>query len=91
MKDNVVYWKMHNGDLISVDNMDINHLRNTLKMIIRNREKALQQLQSKRKVEFKLNGDIAEFFKEEQKKSSQNDYYESALEVGMTDIETGIL
>ena len=23
MKDNVVYWKMHNGDLISVDNMDI--------------------------------------------------------------------
>lgn len=91
MKDNVVYWKMHNGDLISVDNMDINHLRNTLKMIIRNREKALQQLQSKRKVEFKLNGDIAEFFNEEQNNSFQNDYYESALEVGMTDIETGIL
>ena len=80
MKDNVVYWKMHNGDLISVDNMDINHLRNTLKMIIRNREKALQQLQSKRKVEFKLNGDIAEFFNEEQNNSFQNDYYESALE-----------
>ena len=91
MKDNVVYWKMHNGDLISVDNMDINHLRNTLKMIIRNREKALQQIQSKRKVEFKLNGDIAEFFNEEQNNSFQNDYYESALEVGMTDIETGIL
>lgn len=91
MKDNVVCWKMHNGDLISVDNMDINHLRNTLKMIIRNREKALQQLQSKRKVEFKLNGDIAEFFNEEQNNSFQNDYYESALEVGMTDIETGIL
>ena len=84
MKDNVVYWKMHNGDLISVDNMDINHLRNTLKMIIRNREKALQQLQSKRKVEFKLNGDIAEFFNEEQNNSFQNDYYESALEVAQT-------
>ena len=63
MKDNSpVYWKMRNGKLISVDDMDINHLRNVLKMIIRNREKALQQLQSKRKVEFKLNGDMAQEF-----------------------------
>ena len=58
----VIYWKMRNGKLISVDDMDINHLRNVLKMIIRNREKALQQLQSKRKVEFKLNGDMAQEF-----------------------------
>ena len=43
MKDNSpVYWKMRNGRLISVDDMDINHLRNVLKMIIRNREKAIQ-------------------------------------------------
>lgn len=27
MKDNIVYWKMRNGRLISVDDMDINHLR----------------------------------------------------------------
>ena len=81
---------MRNGELISVDDMDINHLRNVLKMIIRNREKALQA-KSKPKVEFKLNGDIAEFFNEEQNNSFQDDYYESALEVGMTDIETGIL
>ena len=89
MKDNSpVYWKMRNGRLISVDDMDINHLRNVLKMIIRNREKAIQ---AKPKVEFKLNGDMAEFFNEEQNNSFQNDYYESPLEVGMTDIETGIL
>lgn len=62
MKDNVVYWKMRNGELISVDKMDINHLRNVLKMILRNREKALQQLQSKPKVKFKLNGDMAQEF-----------------------------
>ena len=79
---------MRNGELISVDEMDINHLRNVLKMIIRNREKAIQ---AKPKVEFKLNGDIAQFFNEEQDNSFQNDYYESPLEVGMTDIETGIL
>ena len=30
-----VYWTMKNGQEISVDDMDINHLRNTLKMIIK--------------------------------------------------------
>ena len=30
-----VFWKMRNGNLISVDEMDINHLRNVLKMILR--------------------------------------------------------
>ena len=40
MKDNSpVYWRMRNGKLISVDDMDINHLRNVLKMIIRNNQK----------------------------------------------------
>jgi hypothetical protein len=39
MKDNTVFWKMRNGKLISVDDMDINHLRNTLKMIIRNSQR----------------------------------------------------
>lgn len=58
---NTVYWKMRNGRLISVDDMDINHLRNALKMIIRNHEKALQA-KPKPKVEFKLNGDMAEDF-----------------------------
>lgn len=76
MKDNAVYWKMRNGKLISVDDMDINHLRNVLKMIIRNREKAIQ---AKPKVEFKLNGDMAEFFNEEQDNSFQNDYYVNNL------------
>ncbi|HRT02552.1 MAG TPA: hypothetical protein P5513_01270, partial [Candidatus Diapherotrites archaeon] len=59
MKDNTVYWKMRNGKLISVDDMDINHLRNVLKMIIRNHEKAIQ---AKPKVEFKFNGDMAQEF-----------------------------
>lgn len=29
------YWKMKNGQLIDVDHMDVNHLRNSLKMVIR--------------------------------------------------------
>jgi hypothetical protein len=62
MKDSPVFWKMRDGRLISVDDMDIKHLRNVLKMIVRNREKALQQLQSKPKIQFELNGDIAQSF-----------------------------
>lgn len=31
-----IYWKQKDGKLINVDNMTIEHLRNTLKMIIRN-------------------------------------------------------
>ena len=83
MKDNSpVYWKMRNGRLISVDDMDINHLRNVLKMIIRNNYR-VQVVQAKPKVEFKLNGDMAQSF--------INDMEDMELEVGITDIETGIL
>ena len=53
---------MKNGQQISVDDMDINHLRNTLKMILRNRDKAKSQVQTNSKVDFKLNGDIAQSF-----------------------------
>ena len=61
MTNQPVFWKMRNGELISVDDMDINHLRNVLKMIIRNRKLAPES-QHKPKVEFKLNGDIAQSF-----------------------------
>ena len=56
MSANPTYWKMRNGELISIDNMDINHLRNTLKMIVNNSNKHRKQ------VEFKLNGDMANEF-----------------------------
>ena len=49
-----VYWTMKNGTKINVDHMSENHLRNTLKMIITNIEKA------KKEKEFKFNGEIAQ-------------------------------
>lgn len=80
MKDKeLVYWRMRNGKLISVDDMDINHLRNVLKMIIRNNHK-VQTSRTKHKVEFKLNGDIAQSFIDDME-----------MEAGITDIETGVL
>ena len=32
-----VYWTMRDGQKINVDDMDVKHLRNTLKMIIKNK------------------------------------------------------
>lgn len=101
-----VYWTMKNNKQIDVDLMDVNHIKNAFKHLIKHHQNIIQQanevvdkynaLVRKRKAErgsasFNLNGDIAEFFNEEQNNSFQNDYYESALEVGITDIETGIL
>jgi hypothetical protein len=56
MENKIYYWKTKTGDKINVDEMEITHLRNTLKMIIRNIE-----MQPKR-INFKLNGDIANDF-----------------------------
>ena len=50
------YWTMKNGQKINVDDMDMNHLRNTLKMILRNIEAAENKLKPK----FELRGDIAQ-------------------------------
>lgn len=56
---NKVYWTMKNGQQIDVDLMDENHLRNTLKMILRNRQKVVV---ARNKPLFGLNGDIAQSF-----------------------------
>jgi len=50
-----VYWTMRNGNKIDIDEMDINHLRNTIKMLVRNTEKKKQA-----KPKFTINGEIAQ-------------------------------
>lgn len=76
MKDNTVFWKMRNGELISIDEMDVNHLRNVLKMIIRNNHRVqVTQLQAKPKVEFKLNGDMANEFNESHMSDEDDDRF----------------
>jgi hypothetical protein len=49
-----VYWTMRNGQKIDVDTMDTQHLRNTLKMVIRAKRE-----QSKPVSEFQVHGEIA--------------------------------
>lgn len=59
MSKELTYWKQRNGVLISVDDMDVNHLRNVLKMIVNN--------SSNRKKSFVLNGDMANMFNDDMK------------------------
>jgi hypothetical protein len=49
-----IYWTMKNGQKIDVDTMDLQHLRNTLKMLIK-----AKKAQSTPK-SFKMNGEIAQ-------------------------------
>ena len=70
MSKEPVYWKMRNGVLISIDNMDINHLRNTLKMIVNNSNK------HKKRAEFKLNGDMANEFNETHLSDEDDDRFD---------------
>jgi hypothetical protein len=58
-----VYWTMRNGQKIDVDKMDIQHLRNTLKMIIRNQERV--QVSKPMKPKFEIHGEIAQNFLEQ--------------------------
>lgn len=55
----VVYWTMKDGKKISIDDMDINHLRNSLKIIVRGLER-LKQEKERSKPKFELKGDIAQ-------------------------------
>lgn len=60
---------MNNGQKIDVDTMDITHLRNTLKMIIRNKEIVFNNLIKNAepiiKPKFQIHGDIAQNFIEQ--------------------------
>lgn len=54
-----VYWTMANGQKINVDDMDMKHLRNTLKLLIRSINAVKQQQKPKTHVSG-LRGDIAQ-------------------------------
>jgi len=71
-----VYWKMRNGELIDVDTMDINHLRNTLKLVLRNRETVVKQILKSKRTNFMLHGDMANEFNSSQQ---ENDEYDESL------------
>jgi hypothetical protein len=54
------YWTTKTGQKIDVDLMSENHLRNTLKMILRTIENAEAKERKIKKTRFELNGDISQ-------------------------------
>jgi hypothetical protein len=71
-----VYWKQRNGELIDIDDMDINHLRNTLKLVLRNRETVVKQILKSKRTNFMLHGDIATQFNETHLSDEDDDRFE---------------
>lgn len=56
------YWTMKGGERIDVDEMDLNHLRNVLKMLIRNQSKLKKISNIDRSfMEAKIESDYNEF------------------------------
>lgn len=78
-------WTMKNGTSISIDDMDVSHLRNSLRMLIKRHTQLLthtnsliddyNRLLSKKNKEFVLNGDMAEQFN----RSFDEDEYETDI------------
>ncbi len=67
-----IYWTTKEGKRILVDDMTESHAKNTLKMILRNRQNALL----KSKHEFKLNGDMANQFIESYYEDEDDDLHD---------------
>ena len=92
MKDKeIVYWTMRDGNKISVDDMDINHLRNAFKYLIKHNANVVKQanelvdeynaLVRKRKAKrssasFILNGDMAQEFHESHPSNEDDDRFD---------------
>lgn len=72
-----VYWTMKTGKKINVDHMDVNHLRNSLKMVIRQIDQ-MKIKSSKKPKELHLNGEIANQMFEQMliEEYENEDYYD---------------
>lgn len=72
-----VYWKMRNGNLISVDDMDEEHAKNVLKIVLKNRQTVMKQIVKAKRQSFKLQGDMANEFNSSQ--YDDDEYNESLM------------
>lgn len=68
-----VYWKMRDGNLISVDDMDENHAKNVLKIVLKNRQTVIKQIVKSKRQSFVLHGDMANEFNSSQHDTDEYD------------------
>ena len=67
---------MRNGNVISVDDMTEEHAKNTLKLVLKNRQTVIKQIVKSKRREFTLHGDMANEFNSSQE---DNDEYDESL------------
>lgn len=67
---------MRNGNLISVDDMDEEHAKNVLKIVLKNRQTVIKQIVKSKRQSFVLHGDMANEFNRSQ---DDNEYDDSLL------------
>lgn len=67
---------MRDGKLISVDDMDENHAKNVLKIVLKNRQTVIKQIVKSKRQSFMLHGDMANEFNRSQ---DENDEYDESL------------
>ena len=77
---NKIYWKQRNGELIDIDDMDINHLRNTLKLVLRNRQTVIKQIVKSKRTNFMLHGDMANESLESHLSDEDDDRFEDSFD-----------
>ncbi len=67
---------MRNGNLISVDDMDEEHAKNVLKIVLKNRQTVIKQIVKSKRQSFMLHGDMANEFNRSQ---DENEEYDESL------------
>ena len=67
---------MRDGKLISVDDMDENHAKNVLKIVLKNRQTVIKQIVKSKRQSFVLHGDMANEFNKSQ---DENEEYNESL------------
>ena len=80
MNKEIVYWKQKDGTFIDIMSMDVNHLRNVLKMIVNNSNKHKDKFEKeaywkKQNEKMFLNGDMANEFNDSYI-PSEEDYWD---------------
>jgi hypothetical protein len=68
-----VYWKMRDGNVISVDDMTEEHAKNVLKIVLKNRQTVIKQIVKSKRPSFVLHGDMATQFNSSQHDTDEYD------------------
>jgi|688.fasta_scaffold1201651_3 hypothetical protein len=86
MTKEIVYWKMRDGNLISVDDMTEEHAKNVLKIVLKNRQTVIKQIVKSKRTNFMLHGDMANEFNENHLSDEDDDRFEDLFDESLLNL-----